>query len=77
MSGQRFIVSERDPATGAASVYLVLDSRDRHRPVARFASRADAEAHAARLEAGPLDWDEQAAWQDPWRDDRGEEGGRS
>ena len=73
----RFVVSERDPSSGAAATYLVLDSNDRSRPVASFASRAEAEAHAAKLEAGPLDWDEQAAWQDPWRDEWGEKGGPS
>lgn len=66
----RFTVEERS-RTGRADVeYLVVDTDDHHRPVASFDERAAAEAHAERLEAGPLDWDEQEQWQDDWDDDQ-------
>lgn len=51
----------------------VVDTEDRDRPVARFDDRAAAEEHAAKLDAGPLDWDEQEAWQDEWEDDAAEQ----
>jgi len=66
----RFIVEERATAGRGEALFLVLDTQDRSRPVAQFARRADAEAHAARLETGPFDWDEQDVWKDPWPDDR-------
>lgn len=65
----RFVVRERARTGSAANEYLVVDTRDRSRPVASFASRDDAEAHADRLEAGPLDWDEQEQWKDDDDDD--------
>lgn len=51
---------------GQHPVYLVCNREDRDRPVAQFDDLAAAEAHADRLNAGPLDWDEQEAWQDDW-----------
>ena len=44
--------------------FAVVDTAAREFQVAHFAERADAEAHAARLEQGPFDWDEQERWQD-------------
>jgi hypothetical protein len=62
----RFQVRQRT-RTGSDDVeYVVEDSEDRHRPVAEFADRGQADAHAEKLNAGPLDWDEQEAWQDEW-----------
>ena len=61
---ERFVVAERSPGVPGDTVYLVLDTNDKSRPVAQFADRAAAEAHAARLAAGPFDWDEQDAWRD-------------
>lgn len=66
----RFVVQERTRTSGAPE-YLVVDSEDRSRPVASFPDRPAAQAHAERLEAGPLDWDEQEQWQDEWDDDWG------
>lgn len=65
----RFIVREREEPGSGRTEYLVEDTRDRNRPVAEFADRAAAEAHAEKLEAGPLDWDEQEAWKDEWDED--------
>lgn len=42
---------------------------DARRPVAEFDDRTAAEEHAAKLNDGPLDLDEQEQWQDPWHDD--------
>jgi hypothetical protein len=44
------------------------DPDDEYRSVASFADRESAQAHADRLNAGPLDWDEQEAWKDDWDD---------
>ncbi len=66
--GGTFEVRAGDDLRGRAE-WLVVNTADRSRPVAEFADRADAEAHAERLNAGPLDWDEQEAWQDEWDDD--------
>jgi hypothetical protein len=64
-----FVVQERSRTGSAASEFLVVNPDDQHRPVASFPDRAAADAHAAKLNAGPLDWDEQEAWQDPDEDD--------
>lgn len=71
MTGGRFRVVSGHDLRGRAE-YLVVDAEDGDRPVAEFAERGAAEDHAARLNQGPLDWDEQEAWQDEWdEDDRG------
>ena len=64
----RFVVRERTKTLREVPEYLVIDTEDRERPVASFDARDAAQAHADKLNAGPLDWDEQEAWQDPWRD---------
>lgn len=65
----RFVVRERlRPVSGVAQ-FLVVDTEDEQRPVAEFDDRETADAHAARLEEGPFDWDDQDAWQDEWDDD--------
>lgn len=65
----RFQVRQRT-RTGSAEVeYVVEDTEDRQRPVAEFTDRGEAEAHAQKLNAGPLDWDEQEAWKDEWDDE--------
>lgn len=66
--GRRFRVVAAGDVRGRAA-WLVVDSEDGDRPVAEFDDRGDAEEHAERLDAGPLDWDEQDAWDDPWDDD--------
>lgn len=53
--------------------FAVVDTRH-DLPVARFASRDEAQAHADKLEQGPLDWDDQEAWKDDWDDDDWGEG---
>lgn len=68
MTSGRFRVLGGHNLRGRAE-FLVVDTEDRHRPVAEFAERRAAEEHAARLNRGPLDWDEQEAWQDDWDDD--------
>ncbi|MBW3618747.1 MAG: hypothetical protein KY461_00745 [Actinobacteria bacterium] len=67
----KFVVQERDRSTSGTAEYLVLNVEDRSRPVASFRERADAQAHADKLNAGPLDWDEQEQWQedDDWGPD--------
>ena len=65
----RFTVTERSKTGRAATEYLVVDSEDDDRPVAEFDDRQAAQQHADRLNQGPLDWDEQEAWQDEWDDD--------
>lgn len=65
----RFVTRQRDRVGTGATEHLVVDLEDRERPVASFPDRAAAEAHAERLNAGPLDWDEQEQWKDPWDDD--------
>lgn len=67
----RFVVRDRERAVSGRPQYLVVDTEDRHRPVAEFDDRDAAEAHAQRLAEGPFDWDEQDAWHDEW-DDWGE-----
>lgn len=64
----RFEVRERELASGHTE-FLVVDAEDDLRPVAEFGDRDAAEAHAAKLEDGPLDWDEQEAWKDDWDDE--------
>jgi hypothetical protein len=67
----KFVVQEREePGTGRRE-FLVVNREDQWRPVASFDDRQEAQAHAERLNAGPLDWDEQEeAWKDDWdRDD--------
>lgn len=66
----RFVVRQRERAVSGVAQFLVVDAEDEHRPIAEFDDREAAEAHAARLEKGPLDWDEQDAWDDGWDDDQ-------
>ena len=62
-----------DDGTERRTPWVVRDAQDRHGPpVAAFATREEAEAHAARLAEGPFDWDEQEAWQDDDEDDWGD-----
>lgn len=65
----KFVVEERGRSGLARSEYLVVNVEDQRRPVASFDDRDAAEAHADKLNAGPLDWDEQEQWQDPWEDE--------
>ena len=65
----RFVVRERERAVSGRPQYLVVDTEDRHRPVATFDDRDEAQAHADRLAEGPFDWEEQEAWKDDWDDD--------
>lgn len=65
----RFQVREGEHPGDASPQYAVVDTANDDLPVARFASRDDARAHAQKLEQGPLDWDEQDAWKDDWKDD--------
>lgn len=62
----RFMVRERERSVSGRAQYLVVDTEDRHRPVAEFDDREAAQAHADRLAEGPFDWDEQDAWKDDW-----------
>jgi hypothetical protein len=73
----KFVVQERDRTTTGTPEYLVLNLEDRKRPVASFGTREEAETHAGKLNAGPLDWEEQEQWQDEddWDDDDWGEGG--
>ncbi|MBW3561919.1 MAG: hypothetical protein KY437_05415 [Actinobacteria bacterium] len=71
----RFQVREGEHPVSGDPRYTVVDTDNDELPVARFDSRAAAEAHAQRLAEGPFDWDEQEAWQDDWDDD--EQGGQS
>lgn len=66
----RFIVRDRVASGSADAEYVVADTQDRSRPVAEFADRGAAQAHADKLNAGPLDWDQQDAWNedDHWGD---------
>ncbi len=64
----RFVVRGRERTDGRPE-YVVEDTESGHRPVAEFADRQAAEAHAAKLDAGPLDWDDQEAWKDEWDDE--------
>lgn len=67
----KFVVTERDRNVSGTAEYLVVNVEDKRRPVASFATREEADAHAEKLNAGPLDWDEQEQWQDDddWDDD--------
>ena len=65
----RFQVRQREKTGSAEVEYVVEDTDDERRPVAEFPDRAAAEAHAEKLNAGPLDWDEQEAWKDDWEDE--------
>lgn len=64
----RFEVRARE-RDGRIHDYQVIDHEDADRPVATFDEHDAAAAHAARLNEGPFDWDEQEAWQDEWADD--------
>lgn len=55
---------ERDWTGAGEARWFVRDSEAGDREVARFATEAEARAHAQRLGEGPFDWDEQEAWQD-------------
>lgn len=57
------VVDREDPISGGVK-YAVIDTDNKDLPVATFDDRGDAQAHADKLEQGPLDWDEQEAWQD-------------
>ena len=59
----RFRVVEQEGLRGQPR-FAVVDTEARDLQVAHFTERGDAEAHAARLERGPFDWDEQERWQD-------------
>ncbi|MGH3442280.1 MAG: hypothetical protein ACRDUY_09610 [Nitriliruptorales bacterium] len=65
----RFRVREDEHPGNARTMYTVVDTQEDDLPVARFDQRHAAEVHAAKLNAGPLDWDEQEAWKDEWADD--------
>lgn len=65
----KFVVQERDRNLTATPEYLVVNTEDKRRSVASFATREDAQAHADKLNEGPLDWDEQEQWQDDDWDD--------
>lgn len=65
----RFEVTERSRTGSGTTEYLVVDTEDQRRPVASFGDRSAAEAHADKLESGPLDLDEQEQWKDEWDDD--------
>lgn len=70
--GKKFVVQQRDRNISGEAEYLVVNLEDKARPVANFATREEADAHAEKLNAGPLDWDEQEEWQDEddWDDDQ-------
>ena len=63
---EKFVVQERGRTGSGTPEFLVVNLEDRSRPVASFAQRDAAEAHAEKLNAGPLDWDEQEQWKDEW-----------
>jgi hypothetical protein len=64
----RFKVVEREKFRGDVR-YVVVDTRSEELPVAHFDRREDAEAHARKLEEGPLDLEEQKEWQEEdWGD---------
>lgn len=65
----RFQIRKDEHVADARNVYTVIDTEADDLPVARFDQRDAAESHAAKLNAGPLDWDEQDAWKDEWDDD--------
>lgn len=65
----RFQVRQREQIGSGEAEFVVEDTQDRNRPVAEFRDRESAQTHAEKLDAGPLDWDEQEAWQDDWDDD--------
>lgn len=73
----RFVVTEGETPTDAKPRYAVVDTDNKDLPVAHFDNREDASAHADKLNEGPLDWDEQEAWQDDddWGDDENDGGG--
>jgi hypothetical protein len=66
----RFVVK---PASGVLfgirNGWAVVDVTDRDHEVNRYVDRADAEARAAELNAGPVDLDAQEAWQPEEEDD--------
>lgn len=64
-----FIVQERNRTGSGDTEYLVVNVDDQSRPVASFTDRAAAEAHVTKLSSGPLDWDDQEAWKDDWKED--------
>lgn len=59
----RFVVEQGEHPVTAAPRFRVIDT-DEDLIVATFATREEAAAHAEKLEAGPLDLDEQEAWKD-------------
>ncbi|HEX9767241.1 MAG TPA: hypothetical protein VGA36_10795 [Nitriliruptorales bacterium] len=67
----RFKVIERESTLGTGPRFAVVDSQNNDLPVAEFATREAAQAHADRLAQGPFDWDEQEAWKDDWDDEDG------
>ncbi len=68
----KFKVVETEHVGTARRRFAVVNEEDRNRPVAHFDQREEAEAHADKLNQGPLDWDEQEQWQDEWEDDWGD-----
>lgn len=66
---EKFVVEERARIGRGDPEYLVVNLEDRRRPVASFDQREEAQVHAEKLNAGPLDWEEQEQWQDEWDDD--------
>lgn len=67
----RFQVVQGEHPGDASPRFAVVDTEHRDLPVAHFSARDDAQAHADKLNQGPLDWDEQEQWQDDWDDDWG------
>lgn len=65
------VIRGEKPVSGDAR-YAVVDTANDDLPVAHFDDEAAARQHAQKLEAGPLDWEEQEAWQDEWEDDEDE-----
>jgi hypothetical protein len=59
----RFEVVAAEHPADAKPRWAVLDTVT-DLVVANFATRPEAEAHAVKLESGPLDLDEQDAWKD-------------
>lgn len=65
----RFEVRSQSEDVRGRPRWLVVNLDDGARPVAEFADRTAADEHAAKLNDGPLDLDDQEQWQDPWDDD--------
>jgi hypothetical protein len=60
---RRFRVEQAEHPVTAAPRFRVVDTQE-DLIVATFDTVQEAQEHADKLEAGPLDWDEQEAWQD-------------